>query len=210
MRIRAGRLAGAAAPLAGLVLLWAAAAFACTNLATITLSAAAARPGDTLTLVGTSFPVPRATSNVAPTPVELRWKSADGPLLATLVPDRAGTISATFTVPPSEPGNVVIMGFQRRAIPDPVDPDGPPRVVDEPGTPARATIRVLAPGEMAPSTKVGVNFAAGHEGMGTTALIVLMVAFGAVALSLFAGGVMAFLYQVRWRRPVPQRRRGDL
>ena len=40
---------------------------------------------------------------------------------------------------------------------------------------------------------------------GATGLIVLMVLFGAVALSLFAGGVIAFLHQVRSRKPAPER-----
>src|SRR5207248_9606122 len=103
--------------------------------------------GDSITIVGTSFPVPRA-AGATPTSVVIRWSSSDGPLLATVVPDRTGTISTTFTVPPSAPGNVVILALQRRAIIDPDAPEAPPKqFVDEPGTPARATFRVLAPGE---------------------------------------------------------------
>jgi len=199
-----GRRAAVAAALTAAVVAWAAAAaFACTNLATMTLSSAAGHPGDTITLVGTSFPVPRTGSTAATTPVVLRWRSGDGPILATVVPDRTGSISATFQVPPSEPGHAVIIGLQKRQTSNPDNPDAPPFVQDEPGTPARASFRVLAPGEMAPPLRIPGGLAA-TTGEGTTALIVLMVLFGAVALSLFAGGVIAFLYQMRARQAVAQ------
>ena len=198
-----GRRGAVAAVLVALLTVWGAVAFACTNLATMTLSAAAGHPGDTITLVGTSFPVPRAGSTATTTPVVLRWRSSEGPILATAIPDRTGSISATFQVPPSEPGHAVIIGVQKRQTFNPDNPDAPPFVQDEPGTPARASFRVLAPGEMAPPARLpgGVALATGE---GTTSLIVLMVLFGAVALSLFAGGVIAFLYQMRSRRPVAQ------
>lgn len=194
--------AGVATAAAGIVV-WGAVAFACTNLATMTLSSSAGHPGDSITLVGTSFPVPRSGSTATATPVVLRWRSSQGPILATVVPDRTGSISATFQVPPSEPGHAVIVGLQKRLVPNPADPDAPPFVQDEPGTPARASFRVLAPGEMAPPARAPVGVVAA-TGEGTTALIVMMVLFGAVALSLFAGGVIAFLYQMRSRRMVAQ------
>ncbi|MFP5320099.1 MAG: hypothetical protein ACLGI2_17625 [Acidimicrobiia bacterium] len=198
-----GRRAALAAALAAIVVVWGAVAFACTNLATMTLSAPAGHPGDTITLVGTSFPVPRAGSSATTTPVVLRWRSSEGPVLATAVPDRTGSISATFQIPPSEPGHAVIIGVQKRQTFNPDDPDAPAFVQDEPGTPARASFRVLAAGEMAPPARAPGGVAVA-DGEGTTSLIVLIVLFGAVALSLFAGGVMAFLYQMRSRRPVAQ------
>ncbi|HVL29022.1 MAG TPA: hypothetical protein VM390_12790 [Acidimicrobiales bacterium] len=204
MRGRVGRRGVVTAVVAALALALGATAFACTNLATMTLSAPAGHPGDTITLVGTSFPVPRAASTASPTPVVLRWKSGDGPVLATVVPDRTGSISATFQVPPSEAGHAVIIGVQRREVVNPENPDAPPVVLDEPGTPARATFRVLAPGEAAPPARTPVSLAATSSE--TTGLFVLMVLFGAVSLSLFVGGVMAFMHQVRSRRvmaPVP-------
>lgn len=201
---RGGRRAAVAATLGAALLVWGAAAFACTNLATMTLSSTTGHPGDTVTLVGTSFPVPRSTSTAPPTPVVLKWRSIDGPVLATALPDRTGSISATFRIPPSEPGHVVILGVQRRETFNPDNPDAPPFVQDEPGTPARASFRVLGPGEMAAPVRVPAAHAV-TGGEGTTALIVLMVLFGAVALSLFAGGVIAFLHQVRSRRMTPQR-----
>lgn len=183
----------------------AATAFACTNLATITLSSAAGHPGDKLTLVGTSFPVPRASANSAPTPVAIHWRASDGPVLATAVPDRAGTISATFEVPPSEPGNIIIVATQRRTVEN-ADNPSVTVTVDEAGTPARTTFRILAPGEATPTSTPFDDFggatASGQDG--STALIVMMVLFGAVALSLFAGGVIAFIHQIRSRRSIPQ------
>ena len=198
-----GRQAAVAAALTAAVLAWAAAAFACTNLATMTVSSPSGHPGDTITLVGTSFPVPRAGSTATATPVVLRWRASDGPILATVVPDRTGSISASFQVPPSEPGHAVIIGLQKRETANPDRPDAPPFVQDEPGTPARASFRVLAPGEKAPPARLPGGVAA-TTGEGTTALIVLMVLFGAVAMSLFAGGVIAFLYQMRARRTIVQ------
>ncbi len=185
--------------------LWMASAYACTNLATISLSSGFGHPGERITLIGTSFPVPRTTSTTPATPVVVRWKSIDGPVIANAVPDRTGTISATFTVPQSDPGNVVIVAVQRRAVVDPAQPDNPPSLlIDEAGTPARATFRVLANGEFAPtSVPFSPVLATGEGDGGSTALIVLMVLFGAVAMSLFAGGVIAFLHQVRADRPAP-------
>lgn len=198
-------LVAVAMPVALSAALWIGNAFACANLATISLSSAFGHPGDKIVIIGTSFPVPRATSTTLPTPVVVRWKSIDGEIIASAVPDRTGTISATFTVPQSEPGNVVIVAVQRRGLVDAAAPDTPPTVfIDEVGTPARATFRILAKGEFAPTpTPFSPVLASGGDS-GSTALIVLMVLFGAVALSLFAGGVIAFLHQVRTRRPEPQ------
>ena len=192
--------------IAALMIAGIAPAFACTNLATMSLSVGSGHVGDTIILSGTSFPVPRANSTQATTPVVIRWKTSDGPILATLVPDRTGSISTTFSVPPAEPGNVVIFGIQRRGVPDTANPDAPPTLfVDEAGTPARATFRVLAAGEFPPPSLVTVDSIGVTADEGSTAMIVLMVLFGAVALSLFAGGVIAFLHQVRSRsKPVAQ------
>jgi hypothetical protein len=183
----------------------AAAAFACSNLATISLSSGSGRPGDMITLVGTSFLVPRASAGTSPTPVVIHWGASDGPVLATATPDRTGTISATFNVPDGAPGNVIIVATQRRTI---TSPDNPSVTItlDEAGTPARTTFRILAPGEATPTSTPIDDFAgataAGQEG--STAMIVMMVLFGTVALSLFAGGVIAFIHQVRTRRTFPQ------
>ncbi len=57
-----------------------AAAFACTNLATLNLSSTAGKPGDVVTVTGSSLAVGRGD---APTfPVQLRWNGVDGMVLA--------------------------------------------------------------------------------------------------------------------------------
>lgn len=200
-RVKGGLAVGGTASAFVALLAWGAAAFACTNLATISLSSGSGHVGDTITLVGTSFPVPRSSSGAPPTPVVIRWNGADGPMLATVTPDRTGTISATFTVPESEPGNLIIIATQKRPILRPDAPEGAPAgYIDEPGTPARATFLVLAKGELAPIPPVDNDFIGANTDAGTTGVMVLMVLFGTVALSLFAGGVIAFLHQVRSRR----------
>lgn len=202
-RARVGR-AAAVVVVALVAALIGTAVWACTNLATLTLSAEAGRPGDTIILTGTSFPVRRGDPN--PTPVVIHWKSVDGPVLATVVPDRTGTIATTFTVPSADPGPVVIVATQRRGLPNPDAPDAAPtQFIDEYGTPARVTFRVLAPGEVPVRSVPRSDFIIGASGdSGSTALFVLMLVFGAIALSLFGGGVIAFLHQVRSRRIVAQ------
>ena len=209
-RARGSRVAATVATLvalAGSAAFWVGQVFACTNLATISLSAAYGHPGDRIVIIGTSFPVTRPTAanpNPTATPVVVRWKSSDGLILASAVPDRTGTISATFTVPQDTPGNVVLVATQRRGVVDPANPDAEPTVyVDEIGTPARASFRLLANGESAPEPVAFSPTLAGGGDAGSTGLIVLMVLFGAVALSLFAGGVIAFLHQIHARKPAP-------
>lgn len=187
-------LAGAA--LAG------ASAFACTNLATVSPSAEAVRPGDRITLVGTSFPVSR-TSDRPTTGVEVHWGTASGPLMAATMPDRTGTISVTIEVPEAPAGHAVIVVTQRRPLPTDGASTAAPAFVDEPGTPARTSVRVRAPGEprdRPPATRV----VAGAADNSNTTLLVLTAVTGAVALSLFGGGFIAFIHQHRTRAQYPQ------
>src|SRR3954447_26881305 len=87
-----------------------AAAFACTNLATLNLSSTAGKAGDTVTVTGTSFAVARdGGPNL---PVVLHWNGVDGAVLGQAVPDSAGNISATFTVPDGLPGYYVLVATQ--------------------------------------------------------------------------------------------------
>ncbi|MGH9224506.1 MAG: hypothetical protein ACRD2W_12180, partial [Acidimicrobiales bacterium] len=75
-----------------------AAAFACTNLATLNLSSSAGKAGDTVTVTGSSFRV-NSTNVAASDAVVLKWNGVEGATLAQVQPDKAGNISATFTVP---------------------------------------------------------------------------------------------------------------
>jgi len=178
-----------------------ASAFACANLATLNLSAGNGRPGTNITFTGASFTVARPGSGQETTPVVVHWQWEDGPVLAEATPDRYGTISASFTVPDARPGTYIIIASQRtpRAVPG-APPDQPPAYFAEPGTPARASFEVLAPGEgpvlrsAAPETNE-ITDAQGQ--LDSTVWIVLTAAFGAVAMSLFGGGLIAFIHQSR-------------
>lgn len=176
-------------------------AFACTRLATFNLSTAAAEPGATVTFTGASFVVPRVGSDLPTTPVVVRWGAEDGPMLAELTPDRYGSVSGSFTVPEVTPGIYIILGFQR--TPRVVDEDRPPTYFSEPGTPARASFEVLAPGGR-PTLHSGgvgaVDTVKGHGQFDSTVWLVLTAAFGAVAVSLFGGGLIAFIHQTRKSR----------
>ncbi len=173
-----------------------AAAFACTNLATLNLSSNAGKPGDTITVTGSSFRMPRE----APSGVQIRWNSADGPLLAETRPDRVGNITATFTVPEAAPDNYVILAVLRDA-----------RGADTSGTPARAQFQVLgaaARPAAAPLADQPPPVAASQSS--SAGLIALTVALGVGGLALFAAGFVAFARQARARRlPTAARVRND-
>jgi hypothetical protein len=179
-------------------------AFACANLATLNLSVGAARPGTSVTFTGASFAVPRASTGLTPTPVVVHWQWEDGPIIAEVVPDRYGSISAQFTVPETRPGTYIIVATQktpRRLAGAPEDQ--PPAYFAEPGTPARASFEVLAPGAIAPERNALSDPADSSEGqdqLDATVWIVLTAAFGAVAMSLFGGGLIAFIHQSRKSR----------
>lgn len=186
---------------AGLVTGIGASGFACANLATLNLSNASGRPGATIALTGASFVVPRASTGLSPTPVVLRWQSEEGPVLAEAVPDRFGSISATFTVPEADPGTYVILGVQRTPRQVQGAPPGQaPVYFPELGTPARASFEVLAPGARPALRAPAPGSGERPEGQGhldSTVWVVLTAAFGAVALSLFGGGLIAFVHQSR-------------
>ncbi len=162
-----------------------AAAFACTNLATLNLSSTAGKAGDVVTVTGSSFAVGRGD---APTfPVQLRWNGVDGMVLAETVPDRAGNISATFTVPEGAPGYYVLVATQRNA-----------QGVDTYGTPARASYQILGPnGQSVVAPPAASAAAAVPSEPSSTGIIALTVALGLVGLALFAAGFIAFVRQTR-------------
>jgi hypothetical protein len=179
-------------------------AFACANLATISLSTPNGRPGIMVTFTGAGFAYPRASSNQAPTPVVLRWRDKNGPILAEVAPNRFGSIAATFTVPEASPGTYIILGIQETPrVPAGAPPDAAPAYFPEPGTPARASFEVLAPGAgpviRGPSVE-SVDAPVAQGQLDSTVWIVLTAAFGAVAMSLFGGGLIAFIHQSRKAR----------
>ncbi|MGH9184077.1 MAG: hypothetical protein ACRDZ9_09805 [Acidimicrobiales bacterium] len=178
------------------------AAFACTNLATLNLSSPTGLSGDTVTATGTSF---RLGRDGAPTsPVVFHWNGTDGPVLAEVVPDGAGNVSASLAIPDAPPGNYVIVANQTK----PATPEGQagghnPVGESEFGTPARAPFQVVGPDGVAPAEAAGTQApAAADAGPSSTGLVTLTATLGAVGLALFAAGAVAVGRQVR-RRDVP-------
>ncbi len=162
-----------------------AAAFACTNLATLNLSSSAGKPGDTVTVTGSSFNV-NSRDVAASFPVILHWNGVDGATLAQVQPDKAGNISATFTVPDGQPGYYVLVATQRNA-----------QGADVYGTPARASYQILGPNGQSVVQPVGTP--AGTVGTETSSsgIIALTVGLGALGLALFGAGFIAFVRQAR-------------
>ena len=203
MRLSPGRLAVLVAIGAFIVGLGAS-AFACANLATLNLSTGSGRPGTTITFTGAGFAVPRASTGLTPTPVAVHWEWEDGPVIADVVPDRYGSISAQFTVPETRPGTYIIVATQKTPRRAPGAPaEQAPAYFAEPGTPARASFEVLAPGAEARARTPVVESADVSDSQGQldgTVWIVLTAAFGAVAMSLFGGGLIAFIHQSRKSR----------
>ena len=91
------------------VLLWGATAYACTNLAALNLSTPTGKVGDSLTVNGSSFQA--AKSGAAPLPVVFRWNALEGPVMAQALPDAAGNVSATFSIPEGQPGYYVVVAL---------------------------------------------------------------------------------------------------
>ena len=162
-----------------------AAASACTNLATLNLSSTAGKAGDTVTVTGSSFAVGRGD---APTlPVQLRWNGVNGMVLAEAVPDRAGNISTTFTVPEGAPGYYVLVATQKDA-----------RGVDTYGTPARASYQILGPsGQSVVTPAVSAAAAPVPAEPSSGGIIALTVGLGILGLALFGAGFVAFVRQTR-------------
>jgi hypothetical protein len=183
-----GFFGGAAAA----VVLLAVTAYACTNLASLNLSSATGRPGDALTITGSSFnTICVCGPQVPPTPVKIRWNGIKGEVLAEMMPDKAGTISASFTVPDVKPGYYVIVATQHDET----------YHIDAAGTPARATFEVLtATGQSVVGASEVATASPSTDESTSTGLIALTVALGVLGLGFFAGGSLVVLRQVTGRR----------
>lgn len=159
-------------------------AFACTNLATLNLSAAAGQAGDTITVTGSAFSVAEEGPSQ---PVVLTWNGVDGEELASTTPDSAGNISATFDIPDGQPGYYVIVASQ-------FDEEGAPMY----GTPARASFQILGPGGESVVQPAAPTPAAADPGS-TSGIIALTAILGVLGLALFGAGFSAFVKQMRGR-----------
>lgn len=182
-----GALVGATSAL----VLAGAAAFACTNLAVLSMSSTAGKVGDQITVTGSSFRV-NSANLAASDPVILRWNSVDGPELARSQPDKAGNISAQFTIPDSPPNHYVVMAVQRDA-----------RGVNAGGTPARASFQILGasgpPPALSPPSSTGAAAAAPSS---STGMVALTVGLGVTGFALFGFGFVAMTRQRRRDLPV--------
>lgn len=109
-------------------------ASACTALATMRVSSGVA-PGQTITGTGRAFNGGGHGTPAGTTPVELRWNTRSGPLMAMAIPaDAAGNISFSFVAPNVPPGSYVLIGVQTNPA------NGTPFY----GTPARQTVTIVA------------------------------------------------------------------
>ncbi|MGH9071030.1 MAG: hypothetical protein ACRDX8_07690 [Acidimicrobiales bacterium] len=175
---------------AGGSILFAAAAWACTNLATLNLSNATGAPGSQVTLTGSSF-TPSAVGKVAP-PVVLHFNSLTGPALATVHPNAAGDISATFIVPQAQPGDYVIVATQTTST-----------GTAEFGTPARASLVIPGPAGATASQPATASLSSSAPTTSSSGDILgWAIGLGAGGLALFGAGLGAVARQGR-RREVP-------
>jgi len=191
-RVLVGTFSAVAAALA--VTGAAAAAFACITPATISLSTAAGRPGDNVTITGKSFSVPAGN----PTGVQIFWGGAGGRLLAEAAPSGEGTFSAAFTVPDVAPGFYQVVAVLRDA-----------NNTDVAGTPGRALFEVQNVQARAPAPPEVQSFTPSADPTGSTFPLALVIGLGVVGLALFTGGFVAVTRSRRAAAPAPARIRTD-
>ena len=192
MRITKRRVLGFSGGASAVLVVLAVTAYACTNLASLNLSTATARPGEAVTITGSSFnTICVCGPQVPPTPVKIRWNGIKGDVLAEMMPDKAGTISASFTVPDVKPGYYVIVATQHDETYN----------IDAAGTPARATFEVLtATGQSVVASGESATASPTTDESTSTGLIALTIALGVLGLGFFAGGSLVVLRQVTGRR----------
>lgn len=131
------KITGAIA-LTGLMLLGSmAAAWACTALATIEVKPSAGVSGQQVSGAGYGFHG-GTWAGPSPQPVEVRWQTANGPVLASVLPTPSGNVKFSFTLPDGAPGYYTVIASQK-------DPSG--KQVN--GGPARATIALNNPPKQA-------------------------------------------------------------
>ncbi|HTJ76342.1 MAG TPA: hypothetical protein VL337_13370 [Acidimicrobiales bacterium] len=178
---------------AGAALVMAAAtAFACTNLAELNLSSSSGRAGTQLTVTGSAFA--KAPKN---TPVDLHWNGVNGPVLATVTPDAAGAIGPLpLTIPAdAAPGYYVVVATQTE-IATGLNPWG---------LPTRAGFQVLGPGDTPAGVPAAVSTGA-NSGSGVSGgFVALSIALGVSGLLLFGFGAATFVSSARRRVPTPSR-----
>ena len=128
-------------------LCFAAAAYACTSIAELTESPTSAVAGSTVTLTGQFFDIGDAYAGTpnGPGPVQIRFGSLTGPVLASVVPSNANGLNRGFSVQIAIPANAVPGDSFFTAT----QADSTGSAVY--GTPARQAFTVMAPPTAAPS-----------------------------------------------------------
>lgn len=166
----------------------AATAWACGLLASLRTDVSVASPGQTITVTGTNYSDDLTTN----TPVQIRWNSRTGPVIATATPV-GPRINQQVQVPRGiEPGWYVLNATQFRIS------DGQPRQ----GTPGRTVIRVQGAGAAAASpwssAPAGGPAAGSGTGPGEPPLVPTLLG---VVLSLgLLGGGLTLVSRSRGRR----------
>ena len=169
--------------LAGVISMSVAGVLACTSLATLNVGQAQAAPGTDVQVTGSSF----QTTDKGASAVSVRWNAVDGPVLASVVPDASGAISATITVPANlQAGDYILVATQN-------DKTGQPAF----GTPARLAFEVTGSGAAAaapaPATQSAAPIAASNGlGVGSATLLALG-GLALLGLLLFVVGAATFL-----------------
>ncbi len=168
-------------------------AWACTNLATMNLSANQVQAGDSVHITGSSYKLPETGGQE----IVVRWDSLDGEVLATTMADTTGNIDVTITVPTdAEPGNHVLVATQD------VERDNGELVAAH-GTPTRASLTVGQPAAdvvRPPAAQIPTAAAVAGPNSG---LIVLGGLLGLAGIGLFAAGATLFVREAQQQRPVP-------
>lgn len=162
-------------------------AFACTALATLNLSEASGPAGTEITATGSSF----ASVDAGSSAVSIRWNGVEGPVLAQVVPDASGAISAKFKVPANlEPGYYIITATQ-------TEKSGAPAW----GTPAKIAFQVVGPGGAVTNPQgeaQGVAQSPANSGFGAGAgTLGLLAGLGVLGLLLFVLGTASFIGSYR-------------
>lgn len=178
----------------GVVLIPAAAAWACLSLASLNVNPTSAQPGGQVTVVGVEF--------YGKNPVSIHMGSLTGPVLATVTPDKSGRFSQAVTLPADAAAgpNVLIAT-------EPAATATGPTGGSSAGVPARAVVDVTGPGG-APLAPAGTGTGTLPTGLLTsgstisTASLVL-AALGALGVGLFLAGGLALVVGRR-RHPAAQ------
>jgi hypothetical protein len=169
---------GAALPLAIASVAW-----ACGDLATVTLDKKVASPGESVSITGKNY---ANTAPGGPSAVTVRLQSRKGTILTT-VPATLGRISDTFTIPASvSPGWYVVLATQNNA-------NGTPKS----GTPGRTTLRIqgsaagatpaAAPWGSATPPGPSASHAPVGAGSGSPSPLMILLA-SALSLTMLLGG----------------------